>query len=280
MLDSLHFYGPGWCPATAAARRWGGGARHAHSQFSSHDPPSARHRFRALHRHDPAGRVRHEHHLQAVRGIAASSAGLCLIPMAIGMTAVGLLSERPAAAGWSQKAFVLSGTACASAALALLATLSTDTSLWTVRAALLLMGIGFGQLMGQLVQLVQDTAPAEQLGVATTGVRFFQNLGGALGAALFGTVLSRVYAARGPGGTTSTMGRLTGHAHQQALEAFVASTNVVFWAATGVMLLATVLATRLPSRREPEPKPEAADTNTAEFTTPQQPTEPLTPLHR
>ncbi|WP_326766789.1 hypothetical protein OG978_21565 [Streptomyces sp. NBC_01591] len=120
---------------------------------------------------------------------------------------------------------MVSGTVCASAALALLATLSTDTSFWTVRAALLLMGAGFGQLIGQLIQLVQDTAPAEQLGVATTGVRFFQTLGGALGAAHFGTVLSRVYADRGPGGTTSTIGRLTGHAHQQALDAFVSSTK-------------------------------------------------------
>ncbi|MFJ5123569.1 MFS transporter [Streptomyces sp. NPDC088555] len=192
-------------------------------------------------------------YLQVVRGIAASSAGLYLIPMAIGMAAVGLLSERLATAGWSQKTFVVSGTVSASAALALLATLSTDTSLWTVRLALLLMGIGFGQLVGQLVRLVQDTAPADQLGVATTGVRFFQTLGSALGAAFFGTVLSRVYAAHGPGGTTSTIGRLTGHARRQALDAFVTSTNVVFWTATGVMLLATVLATRLPTRREPEP---------------------------
>ncbi|MEU9315817.1 MFS transporter [Streptomyces sp. NPDC048295] len=211
-------------------------------------------------------------YLQVVRGIAASSAGLHLVPMAIGMAAVGLLSDRLAAAGWSQKTFVLSGTVCASAALALLATLSTGTSLWTVRAALLLMGIGFGQLVGQLIQLVQDTAPAGQLGVATTAIRFFQTLGGALGAALFGTVLSRVYAARGPGGTTSGIGRLTGHAHQQALDAFVASTNAVFRAATGVMILATVLATRLPSRREPE----AADVNAVEFTTPRS----RTPLHR
>ncbi|MFJ1620646.1 MFS transporter [Streptomyces sp. NPDC088190] len=188
-------------------------------------------------------------YLQVVRGIAASSAGLYLIPMAIGMAAVGLLSERLATAGWSQKTFVVSGTVSASAALALLATLSTDTSLWTVRLALLLMGIGFGQL----VRLVQDTAPADQLGVATTGVRFFQTLGSALGAAFFGTVLSRVYAAHGPGGTTSTIGRLTGHARRQALDAFVTSTNVVFWTATGVMFLATVLATRLPTRREPEP---------------------------
>ncbi|MCX4846518.1 MFS transporter [Streptomyces sp. NBC_00893] len=204
-------------------------------------------------------------YLQVVRGIAASSAGLYLIPMAIGMTVVGLLSDRLATAGWSQKTFVVSGTVCASAALALLATLSTDTSLWTVRAALLLMGVGFGQLIGQLIQLVQDTAPAGQLGVATTGVRFFQTLGGALGAAVFGTVLSRIYAARGPGGTTSTIDGLTGHAHRQALDAFVSSTSVVFWSATGVMILAAVLATRLPAgiRR----KPEAADVNATAFTT-------------
>ncbi|MFG3525155.1 MFS transporter [Streptomyces sp. NPDC047917] len=225
-------------------------------------------------------------YLQVVRGIAASSAGLYLIPMAIGMTAVGLLSDRLATAGWSQKTFVVSGTVCASAALALLATLSTDTGLWTVRAALLLMGVGFGQLIGQLIQLVQDTAPAAQLGVATTGVRFFQTLGGALGAAVFGTVLSRVYAARGPGGTTSTIGELTGHARRQALDAFVSSTSVVFWSATGVMILAAVLATRLPAGVQQKPekaekleeaerpedaeeaeRPEDAEVNATAFTT-------------
>ncbi|MEV8456152.1 MFS transporter [Streptomyces sp. NPDC052095] len=201
-------------------------------------------------------------YLQVVRGIGASSAGLYLVPMAIGMAGVGLLSDRLTAAGWSQKAFVVSGTLCASAALALLATLTTDTSLWTVRTALLLMGIGFGQLVGQLIQLVQDIAPAEQLGVATTGVRFFQTLGSALGAALFGTVLSRVYAARGPGGPTSGIGRLTGDARRQALDAFVTSTNVVFWTATGLMLLAAVLATRLPQDQKDSQEPGAAPAST------------------
>ncbi|MGW3090849.1 MFS transporter [Streptomyces sp. NPDC001108] len=200
-------------------------------------------------------------YLQVVRGIAASSAGLYLVPMAIGMAGIGLLSDRLTTAGWSQKAFVVSGTVSASAALALLATLSVDTSLWTVRAALLLMGIGFGQLVGQLIQLVQDIAPAEQLGVATTGVRFFQTLGGALGAALFGTVLSRVYAAHGPGGMTSGIGRLTGDARRQALDAFVTSTNVVFWTATGLMLLAAVLATRLPSHQDQQDHQDQEDQN-------------------
>lgn len=188
-------------------------------------------------------------YLQVVRGVAATSAGLFLVPMAIGMTVVGLLSGRLVAAGWSQKTFVVSGTVCASGALALLTTLGTDTGLWTVRGALLLMGIGFGQLIGQLIELVQDTAPPAQLGVATTGVRFFQTLGTALGASLFGAVLSRVYAVKGPGGTTSDIGRLTGSARHQALEAFVTSADVVFACATGAMILALILAIRLPGTR-------------------------------
>ncbi|THA60413.1 MFS transporter [Streptomyces sp. A0958] len=188
-------------------------------------------------------------YLQVVRGVAATSAGLFLVPMAIGMTVVGLVSGRLVAAGWSQKTFVLSGTVFASAALALLTTLGTDTGLWTVRGAMLLMGIGFGQLIGQLIQLVQETAPPGQLGVATTGVRFFQTLGSALGASVFGAVLSRVYADRGPGGTTSDIDGLTGAARRQALDAFVSSTDVVFACATGVMILALLLATRLPGTR-------------------------------
>lgn len=188
-------------------------------------------------------------YLQVVRGVAATSAGLFLVPMAIGMTVVGLVSGRLVAAGWSQKTFVVSGTVFASAALAVLTTLGTDTGLWTVRGAMLLMGIGFGQLIGQLIQLVQEAAPPSQLGVATTGVRFFQTLGTALGASVFGAVLSRVYAAKGPGGTTSDIGGLTGAARRQALDAFASSADVGFACATGVMVLALILSTRLPGTR-------------------------------
>ncbi|MFE2426039.1 hypothetical protein ACFXJ5_04660 [Streptomyces sp. NPDC059373] len=86
--------------------------------------------------------------------------------------------------------------------------------------------------------LVQETAPREQLGVATTSIRFFQTLGNALGAALFGSLLSRVYASKVPGGSTSDMG-------PGAVADFVSSIDVVFLAASGVMLLALLLATRL-----------------------------------
>ncbi|MEU4346677.1 MFS transporter [Streptomyces sp. NPDC023838] len=185
-------------------------------------------------------------YLQVVRGIEATSAGLFLVPMAVGMTAVGLASERLARRGWSQKTFVLAGTVAAALALGLLATTSVTTSLWLIRAELLLMGAGFGLLVGQLVQLVQAAAPRHQLGVATTGARFFQTLGNAVGAGVFGTVLSRVYESSGPGGSTSALGALRGAAHRDGVHALTSGMDVVFVVAAGVMAGAAVLATRLP----------------------------------
>lgn len=185
-------------------------------------------------------------YLQVVRGIEATSAGLYLIPMAIGMTAVGLGSER-LGARWSQKTFVLTGTVAATAALGLLATTQVSTNLWQIRAELLLMGMGFGLLIGQLIQIVQAAAPARQLGVATTGVRFFQTLGNALGAAVFGTILSRVYEASGPGGSTGSLGALRGAARADGVHALTSGMDVVFVVGAVLMATAAYLATRLPS---------------------------------
>ncbi|MFG2718844.1 MFS transporter [Streptomyces sp. NPDC048416] len=196
-------------------------------------------------------------YLQAVRGIAPAAAGLYLIPMALGMTAVGLGAGKLSARGWRTKGFVLTGTVTSALGLALLGTLGTTTSLWLVRAALLVMGCGFGLLMGQLIPYVQNAAPAHQLGIATTSIRFFQTVGNALGAAAFGTLLSRVYEAKVPGGSTSAIAHLTGAARDHAVHGFVGAMDVVFLVAAGLMALAAVLAARLPAEAEAASVPAA-----------------------
>ncbi|WP_344963998.1 MFS transporter [Streptomyces thioluteus] len=181
-------------------------------------------------------------YLQVARGIAPTSASLFMLPMALGMAAAGLVTAR---LGRSPKASVISGALCAGAAMGLLALTETDTGLWVVRAEMLLLGAGFGQLLGQLIVLVQQAAPRRQLGVATTGVRFFQTLGTSLGSALFGTVLARVYATEGPGGSASGIASLRGAERADAVGAFVTSVDVVFAVAAGVMGVALLLAMRL-----------------------------------
>ncbi|MGW3029652.1 MFS transporter [Streptomyces sp. NPDC001178] len=187
-------------------------------------------------------------YLQVARGITSSSAGLYLVPMAAGLATVGLLTGPLTARGWTARTFTLTGTATSAVAFALLATTTAPhTSLWLIRGELFLAGAGFGQLVGQLILLVQNAAPHHQLGVATTGIRFFQTLGNALGTALFGTVLARLYAAHGPGGDISTLARLTGAAHQDGVQAFTDATQAVFWGGAALMTLAAVLALRLPT---------------------------------
>jgi len=197
-------------------------------------------------------------YLQVVRGVASSSAGLYLLPMAAGLSATGLLSAPLAARGWTTRTFTISGTATTALAFVLLATTITpSTSLWLIRGELLLVGAGFGQLLGQLILLVQDAAPRERLGVATTSIRYFQTLGNALGTALFGTILTRLYAAHGPAGGVTALAHLTGASRSDAVHAFVDAASVVFWCGAGVMTLAALLALRLPRSR---PEPLAPDT--------------------
>lgn len=184
-------------------------------------------------------------YLQVARGVAATSAGLYLIPMAVGMTVVGLVVDRLTARGVSVRAVLVTGAVCSATALLLLGLSGPGTSLWLVRAELLLLGAGLGQLIGHLITVVQLAAPAHQLGVATTGVRFFQTLGSALGAAVFGTVLARVFDSAEPGVPLSAVGRLTGAAREHAVAGFVDGVDTVFLSAAGVMVLALLLALRL-----------------------------------
>ncbi|MFJ9633203.1 MFS transporter [Streptomyces sp. NPDC101175] len=181
-------------------------------------------------------------YLQVARGISSSSAGLYLLPMALGMTSVGILSARLTERGWQERTFVTVGSAIGAVAFLSLSTLGTGTSLWLLRGDLLLVGMGFGLLLGQLIQLVQDAAPRHQLGVATTATRFFQTLGTALGAALFGTVVTRLYDGPGP------LASLTGAARVAGVSSYVDAMGSVFLCGAVLMGVCVVMALRLPGR--------------------------------
>ncbi len=167
-------------------------------------------------------------YLQVARGVPAGDAGLYLIPMALGMTVSGLVAGRLLDRAWPVRRFLVSGTSCAAVAIGLLGFLRADSSRWAIGANLFLLGAGLGMLVGLLIVVVQNAVPAGRLGVATTAVRFSQTLGGAFGAAVFGTILTRGVAA-----------------HGAATSAFVSAVDVVFLSAAGVMVLAVVLAALL-----------------------------------
>ncbi|MGK5530442.1 MFS transporter [Streptomyces sp. URMC 129] len=202
-------------------------------------------------------------YLQVVRDVSATGTGTFLVFLAGGILVSGLVGER---LGLPLRAAMVTGTATATADLVLLfACTGTDTSLWVLRAELTLLGLGFGLMIGRLITVVQEAVPPPRMGVAISGVRFFQLLGGATGAALLGTVLRRLFEAEERGVEMTAIPTLSGSERASAATAFTDSLSVVFGVAGLFMALAVLFSTRLrrpdPAGAEsapPEPAPDPA----------------------
>jgi EmrB/QacA subfamily drug resistance transporter len=191
--------------------------------------------------------------LQSARGISAVSASLFLTPMAVAMTAGGIGTTRLAARGWPARRILLTGQLAVTVALVLMGLTGPHTPLIAMRAELAVLGAGFSMLVGQYVLVVQQAAPRHQLGVATASLRLFQTLGGALGVAVFGTLLNRMFAAADPHAVVGGLAgaALTAAARERAIAALAHGVDVVFLSAAALMALAILITSRLRDERQP-----------------------------
>jgi MFS family permease len=95
-------------------------------------------------------------YLQVVKGSTPSQAGLQLLPMMGGMLTMSVASGRLIARFGTYRPFPIAGTLLGGVAMALLSTLSLDTSLHTIYAYMALLGIGLGMVMPVLTLAVQN----------------------------------------------------------------------------------------------------------------------------
>ena len=71
-----------------------------------------------------------------------------------------------------------------------LSRLDVDTPFWQVAIFEYLFGAGLGFTMQTIVTAVQNSVDRRDMGSATSSITFFRQMGGSIGAALFGAVLS------------------------------------------------------------------------------------------
>ncbi|HDR9148028.1 TPA: MFS transporter [Burkholderia vietnamiensis] len=192
-------------------------------------------------------------YLQVVKGSTPSQAGLQLLPMMGGMLTMSVASGRLIARLGTYRPFPIAGTLIGGVAMALLSTLSLDTSLHTIYAYMALLGIGLGMVMPVLTLAVQNAVEFRHMGVATSGATLFRSIGGSLGVAAFGALFSHglqsrleqalpanvtLPAALGP----TAVQQLPAAVRDAYLHAFAGSLHGVYLAATGVIAIAFVLA--------------------------------------
>ena len=128
--------------------------------------------------------------LQVATGASATRSGLLTLPLMAGLMTTSIVGGRIISRTGRYKIFPVLGTGLAATGMFLLSTMSVDTPRVLSGLYMAILGAGLGATMPVLTLAVQNAAPPQDLGVATSAVNFFRSLGGAFGVAVFGAVLN------------------------------------------------------------------------------------------
>ena len=130
-------------------------------------------------------------YFQIGRGYSPTGAGLLTIPMMVGVLFSSTITGQLISRSGRIKPYIVAGTIILVVGFATLATIDHATSLVYVGAGMLLVGVGVGMSMQNLVLAVQNDVQLRDLGAASSSVAFFRSLGGTIGVSVLGAVLAR-----------------------------------------------------------------------------------------
>ena len=209
-------------------------------------------------------------YLQVVKGDTATQAGLKLIPFMLGIVSTSIYSGKAITKHGHYKRFPIIGTVVMTIGILLMATLSTTTPFWQLSIYAIMIGAGLGLSMQTIVIALQNSVDFKDMGVATSSNTFFRSLGSVFGTAIFGSILTnRVghylhsnfaeLAATNPAAlkgfdmtklegisnNTAVLKTLPPEIQATALNAFVNSFHIVFFAAAPVTAIGFFLALKL-----------------------------------
>jgi EmrB/QacA subfamily drug resistance transporter len=129
-------------------------------------------------------------YFQTVMGMSPTESGLAMLPMVLGILTTSIFSGRLITRTGRYKIYPIIGAAVLIVALLLFSRLRVDTPYWQVTLIQLAFGAGLGCTMQTIVTAVQNAVEFRDMGAATSSTTFFRQMGGTIGAAVFGAVLS------------------------------------------------------------------------------------------
>ena len=131
-------------------------------------------------------------YLQLVRGYSPLETGLLFLPFAAAQL---IFAPRSAgfAAKYGPRAVVASGMVLVAASLGAFLLIGETTPIWVLGALYFVQGAGMGSVMAPVTEVVMSSLPREKAGVGSAISNTVRQVGGALGVAVLGSVLSQVY---------------------------------------------------------------------------------------
>ena len=131
-------------------------------------------------------------YLQLALGYTPLQAGLCFIPLVLGLLVMAALSP-VVARHTGVRATVSGGLGIVAVSIALFALLNAHSSYVPVALILALLGAGLGLTMVTATNTIMGTLPLGKAGVGSAVNDTAQEIGGALGVAILGSVLAASY---------------------------------------------------------------------------------------
>jgi EmrB/QacA subfamily drug resistance transporter len=129
-------------------------------------------------------------YMQIARGKSPTESGLLTIPMVVGLMVASTVVGRIISRTGRYKNWMLLGAVLLTAGLGLMGTLSEKTSLVELAAFMVIVGMGMGMVMQNLVLVVQNSVPFSEMGAGSALIAFFRSLGGAAGVSVLGAILA------------------------------------------------------------------------------------------
>ncbi|MEW9555966.1 MDR family MFS transporter [Nonomuraea sp. NPDC050783] len=196
-------------------------------------------------------------YLQIVKGMSPTNSGLMTLPMVVALFLAGVISGKIVTATGKWKIFPVAGLLIVAIGLFMLSRLHVDSSKWLIGTDVAVLGIGLGLSMQMLILAAQNGSELRDMAATTSGVSFFRSLGGAVGVAMFGAILTgrlknemtTLIAEAGiklPGGGDVKLGSpsqiqsLPGPLKNIVLEAFTRGLETVFMVGVPIALLGFV----------------------------------------
>ena len=134
-------------------------------------------------------------YFQFVLGYSAQQTGVRMLPLALTMMVTAPLSSRVVERVGSKRV-VASGLAFATSALLLCTQLQVDSPYIQVAWRMMLLALGMGLTMAPATESVMGSLPLAKAGVGSAVNDTTRQVGGALGVAVVGSVLSSVYGSK------------------------------------------------------------------------------------
>ncbi len=127
---------------------------------------------------------------QTVAGDSATESGYSLLPLLAGLIFSAVASGQIVSRTGHYKVMMFVSLVLLAVGLFLMTNLRADTDRATLWFWMLLAGVGIGPSLAVFTLIVQNAVSAERIGVATSSLTFFQQIGGTVGLTMAGTLFA------------------------------------------------------------------------------------------